>query len=738
MPKIEKILVTQGVYWVGIPEAGLYVLCGCPADSVKHLMKRGLIVTKEENGIEFETGPNAILLSDILVQNGNFSNLAEFPVLQMLYRQGMILPNHPNNTGIKPLLIGTEDQVKSQLQYIYRGNYGLISEEEIVETGISKDLAYEMMRLKLKFAFGKIRSFEELLDTIVVDTEPVEIRNEVYIEHVRFNVYEFRYKGESVTVDLNLRPHDSYSAAYQLGFHQVRREYFAVVHSGEGEGWDTNRPCMASILMFQGKIYLLDAGPNIIYSLVSLGIGVNEIEGIFHTHGHDDHFAGLPDLMRTDRRIKYYSTPLVRTSVAKKLSALVSIKEEDFANYFDVHDLEFDKWNDIDGLEVLPTYSPHPVETNNFIFRTLWKGGYRSYGHYADIVSFKVLEGMITEDDSAPGVTREYYELVKKNYLTPVNLKKIDIGGGLIHGMAEDFYEDGSDKLILSHTSSSLNAREKEIGSEAAFGMTDVLISSKQVYVMQYAFNYLHSYFPSVPQHQLRILLNNNLITFNAGSILLKKGTIIDDIYLILGGNVEMIQSNHGVQTVLSAGSIISEATEFTGKASAKTFRAASFVQALQIPKSLYFEFAKRNNVYKELAVLQKSRTFLQKTWLLGDGISDPVQNKLAYALKKKTFPKGHVFSTNSHSNFYMIRKGQLQSYIDEDLFETLTEGDFFGEENILFKIPCLFSVHVEQEAELLEIPGDVLLDIPIARWKMLETFQKRMKILGKHLIYSI
>ena len=40
-----------------------------------------------------------------LVLEGLLAIVDEFPVLQMLYRQGMLLPNHPNNTGVKPLLI---------------------------------------------------------------------------------------------------------------------------------------------------------------------------------------------------------------------------------------------------------------------------------------------------------------------------------------------------------------------------------------------------------------------------------------------------------------------------------------------------------------------------------------------------------------------------------------------------------------------------------------------------------
>ena len=122
MKRISTSQVAPGLYWVAIPEAHLLLQCGCVEDSVKHLIRRGLITPHEKNDISWETGPNAILLSDLMLQGGHFSNLAEFPVLQMLYRQGMGIPGHPNNTGRKPLLIGNAKQIRAQLEYIHRGN----------------------------------------------------------------------------------------------------------------------------------------------------------------------------------------------------------------------------------------------------------------------------------------------------------------------------------------------------------------------------------------------------------------------------------------------------------------------------------------------------------------------------------------------------------------------------------------------------------------------------------------
>ncbi|WP_234016211.1 MBL fold metallo-hydrolase [Magnetospirillum gryphiswaldense] len=478
MASLFKIEVMAGMSWIHVPDADVRVLCGCPADSVKHLMRRGLIRPMEARGVKFETGPNAILLSDVMVQNGVFCNLAEFPVLQMFYRQGLLLPGHPNNDGSKPIIIGRRDQVDAQMQYIYRGNYGLISEQELTEAGVAPDLARDMMRLKLKFAFGRISHPRDLLDGRALDDDkPVEIKAGVCVRRIGLNRFEFSYNGETVEIDLNLPPFQTHECPFPLGSFQFRRDYFAVVHSGEGDGWDVRRPSMGSVLSFQGRIYLVDAGPNLLHSLTALGIGINEIEGIFHTHSHDDHFAGLTTLMQADRRISYFAVPMVRSAVAKKLSALLSIEEDDFNDYFNVRDLVMGQWNDVDGLDVKPVFSPHPVETTIFHFRAMAAGGWRSYAHLADVVGLDILERMITDDPTQPGLSQAWYDKVAADYLEPADVKKVDIGGGLIHGCAQDFKDDASGKMILAHTAQPLTPEQKKIGSGASFGTVDVLIT---------------------------------------------------------------------------------------------------------------------------------------------------------------------------------------------------------------------------------------------------------------------
>ncbi|HOC90792.1 MAG TPA: bacteriohemerythrin [bacterium] len=725
---MEKIKVATGIYWIEIPEVDMRILCGCPADSVKHMMKRGLISSREKNGVWYETGPNAILLSDVSAQNGSFANLAEFPVLQMFYRQGMLLPNHPNNTGRKPMLIGIADQARAQSEYIFRGNYGLVSAEEIMAAGVSESEAVDMMRLKNWFAFDDIRLTEDLVDTRIVDKEDVTLRDGVIVHRAGFNNYEFIYNGESERVDLNLAPGERYEAPYMMGLHSINREYFSVIHSGDGDGWDINRPCMSSVITFQGRVYLIDAGPNVLDSLTCLGIGVSEIEGIFHTHAHDDHFAGLTSLVRSDHRIKYYATPLVRASVVKKLSALMSIEEKSFDRYFDVRDLEFDKWNNVNGLEVMPLFSPHPVETSVMVFRALWRDGYRTYAHWADTVAFDVLGRMVTDDPNKSGVSKEFQDKVKELYLMKTNLKKIDIGGGLIHGRAEDFIDDESDKIILSHTALELTDAQKEIGANAVFGMTDVLIPGRQNYCAQCALDFLGDYFPESPRHDIEMLLNCPIENINAGSILVKKGEIADRIYLILSGVAEMLDSENGTRNQVSAGAMVGELSCVMKEPSNATYRTVSYVKALIMPSDFYMEFAKRNGYIDEIRRLHYNRQFLKNTWLFGEMVSYPTHNRIARGMETVICAKGEELPIKNWPGLYILTSGEVYLYSGRRIIERLRPGGFVGAEFALFGEQSVFKARAATDASMIKIDVSLVENIPIVYWKLQETYERRVK----------
>ena len=686
-----------------------------------------MIQNIEKNGHSFQSGPNVLLLSDSSIQGGQFSNLGEFPILQMLYKQGMIIPNHINNKGLKPILIGTEKQVESQLEYIYRGNYGLSSLEEIMSTGVEKEFAEEMMKVKLHFAFGKIVSPKELLETKIIENKKVEIRNGVFIKRDKYNEYTIEYKGEKVEVSLNLNPGEKYITSYHLGFYKVRREYFAIIHSGEGDGWDIHRPCMSSIIAYDQKLYLIDAGPNIIETLNALGISVSSIHGIFHTHCHDDHFSGLTALLQADHKIKYYATSTVRASVTKKLSALLG-RHEDFMNrYFEINDLSIDLWNNVNGMQVKPFYSPHPVETTNFQFRVISENGYKTYSHMADIASFSILDELISKKEGDNGVQPKLIKQIKKNYLFESNVKKIDIGGGMIHGMAKDFEEDGSKKIILSHINRDLSHEEKEIGERASFGMIDVLIPSNSNPMFSYAERYLKNYFPEDLFDDLRDIINCPIVTFNAGSILLKQGEKSNYLYLTLTGTVEMIYSKKGIHKAVSAGSLIGEMAALLDEPRKKTYVALGHVWALKIPAIIYQNFIKKHKLLAHILKRRTNKNILQSLPIFENMASSFILNNLSQVLSRRQIHKSNNVPIGGTPELIVIISGSFALLSPKgEIIENLEQSSVCREETILFPKLPISTIAALTEGEYGVLPGFHINEIPSVIWKLFEIYEFR------------
>ncbi|SLM28919.1 Cyclic nucleotide-binding protein [Desulfamplus magnetovallimortis] len=729
MGNLLTIKVCTGVYWLQVPEADLRILCGCPGEVVKLLMRKGLNNPAVKGGTSFETGPNTILLSDLLIQNGRFANLAEFPVLQMLYRQGMAIPGHPNNSGRKPLLIGSADQLKAQLEYIHRGNYGLLSKKEIMAAGIDEEMADIMMRIKLKFAFGTIRNPDQLLDTIAIDEKKREISNGVFVQRIAFNQFRFTYRGEFSDIDLNLPRKVFYPSPYPLPYYRVQRHYFAVVHTGEGDGWNTEHPSMSSLLMFQGRIYLIDASPGVINTLTALGIDISEVEGVFHTHAHDDHFAGLPDLIRNDRRMKYFATPLVRSAVARKFTALMSLDVDKFEQFFEIHDLEFDTWNRLGGLEVMPFYSPHPVETNLFMFRALDGDGYKTYAHWADLSSFEVLEGMAGNGEN--DIPLSFIEKVKASYLSRADLKKLDVGGGLIHGAARDFITDTSGRLILSHCNRTLTTEEMEIGSETSFGAIDILIPGEQDHFRQRSFYYLKELFPESSNDEIRMLINGKMKEYNAGSIVRRNDDTSACIEMIIAGKVLYLNATRWVHNHLRFGSFMGLGQIFCHTTMDDgIYRAFSHAATIEISPSLFKIFLENNGIFETLGRRLKTIEFLRSTWLFGEQTSFVFLDKLSKSIETLLLKDREFANVAKESCLWLIYEGVIEMMdAHGGKIDKLVKGAFFGEHNYLANVDLGWRFQARGDCQILCIPWDKIVDAPIILWKLLEINQKRIRL---------
>ncbi len=723
MALIEYKKITPGLMWVAVPSRSIYIQCGCPADSVKHMIQSGYI--REQSGVEL--GPNTILLSDLSIQNGQLSNMAEFSVLQMFYRQGMILPSHPGFTGQKPLLIGHPEPLDAQLDYIFRGNYGL-TESEIRAAASSPEEAEMHIRIKLNFAFGKIQPIESIIRTLPLLDREMEIGNGVFIRRIAVNLFEFRCDNERLRIDLNLASNESYRPTHRFKFQDIVPEFFSVIHSGEGDGWDIHNPSMASILCYGPDIYLIDAGPFISHTLRSFGLSLNSVKGIFQTHAHDDHFAGLCELMLGDRKIEYYAPKLVRMSVENKLKALLNINMPVLTSFFAVQDFDAQTWNNVDGLEVYPSISPHPVETYFLKFRVMGPDGYRTYHHLADIASFDVLKNMIEDDTSKPGLTRALYDTIKASYLERADLKKIDAGGGIIHGQAGDFRDDKSTKIVFSHSTRPLTMTQQIFGSQARFGQTDHLIKGYVDYRHELAARSLHHHFPTVPYGAFYDLLNQAILKIEPGIAISTISQSPQDVFLIMKG----IVAHHKVSTFsdleYQAGYFINDELDCP----LEELRSKSWAELLRIPAAVFRAFLLRNNLLESFSKNIEKRRQLEHSELFSPIRYSPLLHKIAKSLEPFEIQKDKVIKHFSGQYVFLLDKGSMDLF-NSDYLEVLRPGDFCYEDNVLLADSSHnLQLRALEDSFGFLVPHDLIKDIPAVEWKLLEAYKRRSQAIRK------
>jgi len=406
----------------------------------------------------------------------------------------------------------------------------------------------------------------------------------------------------------------------------------------------------------------------------------------------------------------------------------MSIEESIFAEFFEVCDLKFDEWNNIDGLEVKPIYSPHPVETNILYFRTLWEDGYATYGHLADVASNDVLNKMLQNNKKKPGISSKLKNKVWSDYLSPVQVKKIDIGGGIIHGKAGDFKKDKSEKIILAHTAHKLSQEEQLIGCGVTFGSTDVLIEGHEDYALEFGSTYLKAYYPNVEDGEIHMLLNCKRELISPGTILLKDGEIPDHACLVLTGVAEYISAKEQTNYQLSSGTLIGDLAVLFGLKSTGTYRALSHIEILKIPQILFKEFVKRNELTEKLKNTHEITEFLQQTWLFGESISSPVQSQIAQNITIKNYSKGEDIV---YDGLMLVREGKVElssSQIDKSTKNNvISKGDFWGGENIITSKTRKSIAKASTRTKIYNIKNtDIIKQIPIISWKLLEQSQRR------------
>jgi hemerythrin len=130
---------------------------------------------------------------------------------------------------------------------------------------------------------------------------------------------------------------------------------------------------------------------------------------------------------------------------------------------------------------------------------------------------------------------------------------------------------------------------------------------------------------------------------------------------------------------------------------------------------------------------LQDIRSFLYTSRLFGDGLTCTRQNAISEVISTHEEACGQTLKPCTDARLCLVKSGKVDLLVGARVIESLGPGDFFNESTVLFDTPCLFKAQVSKDSTIYTIPGEVLSDIPIVRWKLLELYERRLSKTVSH-----
>ncbi|MDX1375458.1 MAG: cyclic nucleotide-binding domain-containing protein, partial [Burkholderiales bacterium] len=274
-------------------------------------------------------------------------------------------------------------------------------------------------------------------------------------------------------------------------------------------------------------------------------------------------------------------------------------------------------------------------------------------------------------------------------------------------------------------TARRLTEEERAIGSGASFGTLDVLIQGSSDIFRRRAYEYLHAYFADVPKFRIRHLLNCEHVVFNPEVLLLRAGDAVADVYLVLSGSVELLRPGAAGASLLSAGSILGEAYALLDVPSAESYRALGFVRVLRIPRDLYVDFVTRSALYRQTVQSHDKREFLRSVPLFADGVSGLTLNRLMQAAEPRAMRRGERLPPPPEE-LIVLQAGAARLATPTGYREQLVAGSHFGAVRLAGVPIDGADVEVLEDVRAYGLPIGEVIELPVVRWKLLETHRRR------------
>jgi len=444
-----------------MPGAVLYstslggVLIGCPPEVLKSLLSQHLPM------------PNQVVIPETMLRGHSSQACLEFPFYHFLFiQQGLA-------QGKKFKVLGhpeTLDRLQETLRVTLLGpslEESLAAEAKMGLTpklDASKVEAWvkEASFLALKGKDGHVLQVEELVEFIpfcvgdqVEVFEAVDDQPSVTLK--REGPDQFSCHANSDHFSCDLSTDEVQTPAYEIDHtpasaqEVASKEAVSIRVLGTSEGFDPMRPANGLLLRFGGKWLLWDCPSFAHVHLEKIGLSFSDLDGIVISHVHEDHLE-VAETLQPGKKTKIYSSPEIFESLLVKVMALLSCDYNTALSHYEFVPLYVDQPFDLFGATAEVFYSVHVIPALGLRLKVPHGQGETNILISGDQLSSAAVENLVNagvmDAERKANVDQRFKNEAYDAFI-------VDVGGGMIHGEPEDFFER-TDQVMYMHTGKNL------------------------------------------------------------------------------------------------------------------------------------------------------------------------------------------------------------------------------------------------------------------------------------------
>jgi signal-transduction protein with cAMP-binding, CBS, and nucleotidyltransferase domain len=143
------------------------------------------------------------------------------------------------------------------------------------------------------------------------------------------------------------------------------------------------------------------------------------------------------------------------------------------------------------------------------------------------------------------------------------------------------------------------------------------------------------------------------------------------------------------------------------------------------LPKDVYIDFVTRSGRHADIVASREQLDFFRRSTIFADDVSCVTLSRLARVAELASFEKDKIMIPPDEE-LLLLRSGSASLTTPFGYEERLGIGGDFGAMVISRKPPEGTQLRFLEPSEVYQLPLDSFADIPIVRWKLIETNRKR------------